>query len=133
MAHRAGALRRGQRACRRGVSGDSTHDAGGDGRTGGGRMKAQAVARAKTTGKVMARPKASEGWQGWDEYAAFYDWENAQTIGRADIAFWRDFAGRVNGRTLELGCGTGRLLVPIARSGVEIVGIDRSASMLAYA
>jgi SAM-dependent methyltransferase len=79
------------------------------------------------------RCRIAEGWQGWDEYAAFYDWENAQTIGRADLAFWHDFAGRVGGRTLELGCGTGRLLVPIARSGVEIVGIDRSPTMLARA
>jgi SAM-dependent methyltransferase len=79
------------------------------------------------------RARVKEGWQGWDEYAAFYDWENAQTIGRRDVAFWRDFAVRINGRTLELGCGTGRLLVPIARRGIEIVGIDRSQPMLALA
>ncbi len=79
------------------------------------------------------RARRSEGWQGWDEYAAFYDWENAQTMGRADVAFWRDLAGRINGRTLGLGCGTGRVLLPIARSGIEIVGIDRSAPMLVQA
>ena len=28
-----------------------------------------------------------EGWSGWDEYAPFYDWENARTIGRRDVAF----------------------------------------------
>ena len=27
-----------------------------------------------------------EGWTGWDEYAPFYDWENAQTLGRRDVA-----------------------------------------------
>jgi SAM-dependent methyltransferase len=81
----------------------------------------------------QARRTGGEGWQGWDEYAAFYDWENSQTMGRADVAFWRDLAGRVNGRTLELGCGTGRILLPIARNGVEIVGIDRSTPMLAQA
>jgi SAM-dependent methyltransferase len=80
-----------------------------------------------------ATTQVNEGWQGWDTYAAFYDWENAQTMGRADVAFWRDFARRVNGRTLELGCGTGRVLLPIAKTGVQIVGIDRSAPMLAQA
>jgi ubiquinone/menaquinone biosynthesis C-methylase UbiE len=72
-----------------------------------------------------------EGWQGWDDYAAFYDWENARTVGRRDVVFWRRVATRVDGRTLELGCGTGRVLVPLARAGVTVVGIDRSAPMLA--
>jgi SAM-dependent methyltransferase len=96
-------------------------------------MSAARGSSAVKTGAVKARKRIREGWQGWDEYAAFYDWENSQTMGRADLAFWRDFAGRINGRTLELGCGTGRLLVPIARTGVEIVGVDRSAPMLAQA
>jgi SAM-dependent methyltransferase len=82
---------------------------------------------------VTAGAKIKEGWQGWDEYAAFYDWENATTMGRRDVAFWRDLAQRINGRTLELGAGSGRVLVPIAKTGVEIVGIDRSAPMLALA
>jgi SAM-dependent methyltransferase len=76
---------------------------------------------------------SSEGWHGWDAYAAFYDWENARTVGRRDVRFWRDFALRVGGRVLELGCGTGRIAVPLARAGVPLVGVDRSAEMLAYA
>jgi SAM-dependent methyltransferase len=78
-----------------------------------------------------AKKPALEGWRGWDEYAAFYDWENAQTVGRRDVAFWQGVATRVGGRVLELGCGTGRVLVPLARAGVSIVGVDRSAPMLA--
>jgi ubiquinone/menaquinone biosynthesis C-methylase UbiE len=74
-----------------------------------------------------------EGWQGWDEYAPFYDWENARTLGRRDVSFWRTFAKRVRGRVLELGCGTGRISLPLARDGVSLVGIDRSAAMLARA
>jgi SAM-dependent methyltransferase len=83
--------------------------------------------------KSVARSQkpAVEGWRGWDEYAAFYDWENAQTVGRRDVAFWQGIALRAGGRTLELGCGTGRVLVPLARAGVSIVGIDRSSPMLA--
>ena len=74
-----------------------------------------------------------EGWQGWDEYAPFYDWENARTMGRRDVQFWQRLAARVRQPVLELGCGTGRIAVPVARSGVHVVGIDRSAPMLARA
>lgn len=71
-----------------------------------------------------------EGWHGWDDYAAFYDWENARTLGRRDVAFWRALISREAAPTLELGCGTGRLLLPMARTGVPITGIDRSVPML---
>ncbi len=74
-----------------------------------------------------------EGWHGWDEYAPFYDWENAQTVGRRDVAFWRRLALGTKGRLLELGCGTGRVALPIARAGRAVVGIDRSEAMLARA
>lgn len=89
--------------------------------------------------------KPSTGSKGWDEYAAFYDWENQRTVGRRDIAFWRQFAAGVDGRALELGTGTGRVLLPLtrdvestrrprARTAPAIVaGIDLSAAMLARA
>lgn len=75
----------------------------------------------------------TDGTEGWDEYAPFYDWENARTIGRRDVAFWRALAAREGAPVLELGCGTGRVLVPMARTGLPVTGIDRSAPMLAYA
>ncbi len=74
--------------------------------------------------------RAREGWQGWDEYAPFYDWENAQTLGRRDVAFWRRVASAARGPVLELGCGTGRVSLPLARAGIRLVGIDRSVPML---
>lgn len=76
---------------------------------------------------------APQGWHGWDEYAAFYDWENARTVGRRDAEFWRDLAARRGGPVLELGCGTGRVSLPIARTGVLFVGVDRSPAMLTRA
>ena len=76
---------------------------------------------------------SSEGWTGWDDYAAFYDWENAQTIQRRDVGFWRRLVTAADGRVLELGCGTGRITLPVARDGVAVTGIDRSAAMLARA
>jgi ubiquinone/menaquinone biosynthesis C-methylase UbiE len=75
----------------------------------------------------------SAGSRGWDEYAPFYDWENARTFGRRDVAFWRRIVRREAGPALELGCGTGRLLMPLARTGSALVGLDRSAPMLAQA
>jgi SAM-dependent methyltransferase len=71
-----------------------------------------------------------EGWKGWDEYAPFYDWENARTLGRRDVPFWRRVASQAPGPVLELGCGTGRITIPLARAAIDIVGIDRSAPML---
>jgi SAM-dependent methyltransferase len=81
-----------------------------------------------------------EGWEGWDDYAPFYDWENARTLGRRDVPFWQRLAVQTvadgspgRGRVLELGCGTGRLTFPLWRAGVSMVGVDRSAEMLARA
>jgi SAM-dependent methyltransferase len=78
-------------------------------------------------------PGTAEGWEGWDAYAPFYDWENARTLGRRDVPFWRNLARHVGGTVLELGCGTGRISLPLARAGVPLVGIDRSEPMLARA
>ena len=74
-----------------------------------------------------------QGHEGWDDYAPFYDWENARTLGRRDVPFWRNLALHAGGPVLELGCGTGRISLPLAKAGVDLVGIDRSAPMLARA
>jgi len=76
---------------------------------------------------------SAHGWEGWDDYARFYDWENAQTVQRRDVGFWQRLAAAAEGRVLELGCGTGRVTVPVAKSGTNVIGIDRSAPMLARA
>ncbi len=47
-----------------------------------------------------------------------------------DISFYLDVAQNSGGRVCELACGTGRVTVPLARAGIEIVGIDKSAAML---
>jgi len=79
------------------------------------------------------REPITDGAEGWDTYAAFYDWENAQTVQRRDVAFWQRLAVAADGGVLELGCGTGRISLPVAKSGVAVTGIDRSAPMLARA
>jgi SAM-dependent methyltransferase len=64
--------------------------------------------------------------------AALYDFEYRRR--RADVNHYRALARRADpGPLLELGCGTGRVLVPLARDGHQVVGIDVARSMLARA
>jgi SAM-dependent methyltransferase len=60
-----------------------------------------------------------------------YDLLNVNIV--ADIPFYIQEARLATGPVLELACGTGRLTIPIAESGVEIVGLDLMPSMLAHA
>ncbi|MBB6629492.1 class I SAM-dependent methyltransferase [Nocardioides sp. KIGAM211] len=53
--------------------------------------------------------------------------------GGASVEFYRAQAAGSGGRVLELGCGTGHKLIPIAADGSSCVGLDLSASMLAEA
>jgi len=50
-----------------------------------------------------------------------------------DIAFYVGEAQRATPPVLELACGTGRVTIPIAQAGVEVVGLDSSPEMLAVA
>jgi SAM-dependent methyltransferase len=50
---------------------------------------------------------------------------------RRDVDFYVDEARTTHGKILELGCGTGRILIPVARLGREITGVDNSSRMLA--
>ena len=87
----------------------------------------------RTNPKSRVPNPVRQGWEGWDDYAPFYDWENARTLGRRDVAFWQRAAKDAKGRVLELGCGTGRISLPLARAGIRVVGIDRSEPMLGRA
>ncbi len=49
---------------------------------------------------------------------------------RTDIEFYVELARKSGGPVLELGCGTGRVLLPMARAGIDIVGLDLSPYML---
>lgn len=50
---------------------------------------------------------------------------------RRDVAFYVEEAARVESPILELGSGTGRILLPLARAGHTVVGLDGSENMLA--
>jgi SAM-dependent methyltransferase len=47
-----------------------------------------------------------------------------------DIGFYRSLARETGGPVLELGCGSGRVLLPIARDGFACTGLDSSRAML---
>lgn len=47
-----------------------------------------------------------------------------------DVDFYRGLAREAGGRVLELGCGTGRVLLSIARDGIACTGLDSSQEML---
>jgi SAM-dependent methyltransferase len=69
-------------------------------------------------------------------YRSAADYDLRYSYGRnVDVAFWVALRERLGARrVLELGCGTGRVTLPLARAGaadgVEIVGLDRSTAML---
>jgi SAM-dependent methyltransferase len=70
---------------------------------------------------------------GYDEQpfvAEFYDYVVPYRE-RGDVNFFVEAAQQCGGPVLEIGCGTGRVLIPTARAGIDIVGLDASSSMLA--
>ncbi len=62
--------------------------------------------------------------------ASSYDWVDELTDFN-DFPFYRLLIESCPGPVLDLGCGTGRILVPLAEDGVEVVGLDSSEAMLA--
>jgi SAM-dependent methyltransferase len=68
---------------------------------------------------------------GYDKIARLYDPWSRSVV--EDIAFYIDEATHSGGPVLELGVGTGRIAVPVAAAGIEVVGVDLSAGMLEVA
>ena len=68
-----------------------------------------------------------------DEYAEIADLYDHVPIyrERPDIGFFVEAAREAGSPVLELGCGTGRVLLPTARAGITITGLDASPGMLA--
>ncbi len=65
----------------------------------------------------------------WD--GRHYDLTNADFT--EDIPFYKRLVAKYGGPVLELACGTGRVTIPIAEMGYDVVGLDISEPMLAHA
>ena len=68
--------------------------------------------------------------ESYDRIAAVYATDMGQSMAFDDIGYYRALCQQRGGRTLELGCGTGRILLPLLASGIDIAGIDQSPGML---
>lgn len=65
----------------------------------------------------------------YDAIAALYDpWSRSVT---EDVDFYVAEARKSGGPVVELGVGTGRIAVPVARAGIRVIGVDDSEGMLA--
>src|SRR5258708_22065389 len=62
--------------------------------------------------------------------AQHYDQVYAEKPSLEDVPFYLDLARRIGGPVLELACGTGRGLLPIARAGIAIHRVEKSLSIL---
>ena len=67
----------------------------------------------------------------YDSMARYYDIVHSSLS--ADREYVLGLAKGAGGPILELGCGTGRLLLPLARAGHTVTGIDNTPAMLARA
>jgi len=66
----------------------------------------------------------------YDVEASFYDeiYDFAD-----DIPLYEEYAKKIGGTVLECGVGTGRVAIPLAKAGINIVGIDLNQKMLEIA
>ncbi len=67
----------------------------------------------------------------YNVYARFYDLDFGDLAD--DLLMIQQFAARCGSPILELACGTGRVLLPLAREGYRITGVDISPAMLEVA
>ena len=66
----------------------------------------------------------------YKQIARYYDLIHAQLT--ADLPLIQAIAQQTGGPIVELGCGTGRLVRPLAQAGYQLTGIDNSAEMLTH-
>ena len=72
--------------------------------------------------------RSKNGLSPYDTIARLYDpWSVSVT---EDVQFYVDLAREAGGTVVELGVGTGRIAIPVAASGVRVIGVDSSRGML---
>lgn len=66
----------------------------------------------------------------YDLIAHLYDTDMALNMPFDDVGFYAARCAAAGGRVLELGCGNGRILLPLRARGFDVVGVDASGAML---
>jgi SAM-dependent methyltransferase len=86
--------------------------------------------RSKKEGSSSERSatSAEDEMDLYDKMSKYYDIWYEDFV--EDVAFYQKMAERVGGPLLECMCGTGRVLIPLAKQGYEIAGFDNSYAML---
>jgi SAM-dependent methyltransferase len=69
-----------------------------------------------------------EAVSSYDSIARLYDPWSVSV--REDVDFYVELARKAGGPIVELGVGTGRIAVPIAAAGIQVIGVDSSRGML---
>jgi SAM-dependent methyltransferase len=86
--------------------------------------------RSKKEGSSSARSatSAEDELDLYEKMSKYYDIWYEDVV--EDVTFYQQMAERIGGPVLECMCGTGRVLIPLARQGYEIAGFDNSYAML---
>ena len=64
----------------------------------------------------------------YDTWAEIYDQIYSDLT--VDVDFYKRLASHSKDKILEIGCGTGRITIPLAQAGSKITGIDLSKNMI---
>jgi SAM-dependent methyltransferase len=84
----------------------------------------------KTSRNRSSRSGKKVAVESYSVTAKYYDAAYATKQDLVDLPFYLDLAKQSGGPVLEIACGTGRVLLPIAREGIAIEGVDNSLPML---
>jgi SAM-dependent methyltransferase len=84
----------------------------------------------KTSRKPLNSSARKVAVESYAVTAKHYDAAYAMKQDLVDLPFYLDLAQASGGPVLEIACGTGRVLLPIAREGIAIDGVDNSLPML---
>ncbi len=75
---------------------------------------------------------SKETWLAYDAIADFYEHDMGRNIPFDDVGYYVRRAAQAHGDLLELGCGTGRITLPLLRGALSVTAVDASTRMLQH-